>query len=83
MNVWLAASVALCCGLIPCCAVCIYGDFGSALAALAVASVICVALLVTMTVGFERPAFIELAVVLAPMALIGSFAFVRFMERRR
>jgi multisubunit Na+/H+ antiporter MnhF subunit len=83
MNVWLAASLALSCGFVPCCAVCLRSDLGSALAALSVASVITVVLLITMTVGFERPPFVELAVVLAPMALIGSLAFVRFLERRR
>jgi multisubunit Na+/H+ antiporter MnhF subunit len=83
MNVWIAASLVLSCGFVPCCVVCLRNDLGSSLAALAVASVIAVVALMTMTVGFARPGFMELAVVLAPMALIGSLAFVRFLERKR
>jgi multisubunit Na+/H+ antiporter MnhF subunit len=40
-------------------------------------------MLMTLTVALARPPFIELAVVLAPMAVIGTLAFVRYMERRR
>jgi multisubunit Na+/H+ antiporter MnhF subunit len=83
MSVWLSASVVLSCGFIPCGAVCLRGDLGSALAALSVASVLTVVLLITMTVAFARPGFIELGLVLGPMALIGSLAFVRFLETRR
>jgi multisubunit Na+/H+ antiporter MnhF subunit len=83
MNVWLAASLVLSCAFIPCAAVCVRGDLGSAVAALSLASLITIVLLITMTIGFARPGFIELGLVLAPMALIGSLAFVRFMERRR
>ncbi len=83
MSVWLAASIALTCGLAVCAAVGVRADVGSALAALSVASVIGVVLLITLTMAFDRPPFIDLAEVLAPMALVGSLAFVRFLERRR
>ena len=83
MNVWLAASLVLIVALTPCVVVAARGDLGSALAALNVASILTVTTLVTMTVGFERPPLINLAVVLGPMAMIGSFAFLRFLERRR
>jgi multisubunit Na+/H+ antiporter MnhF subunit len=48
-----------------------------------VAAVVAVLLLITMTVAFNRPPFIDLAVVLVPLSLAGSFAFVRFLGRRR
>ncbi len=83
MNLWLAASLVLAVGFVPCVWVCLRGDLGSALAALSVASVLTVVLLMTLTVAFARPPFIELAIVLAPMAVIGSLAFARFLERRR
>ena len=83
MNVWLVASLVLIVALVPCFVVAARSDLGSALAALNVASVLVVTILVTMTVGFERPPFISLAIVLGPMAMIGSFAFLRFLERRR
>ena len=83
MNLWLAASLVLAAGYVPCLWVCLRGDLGSALAALSVASAITVVLLMTLTVAVARPPFIELALVLAPMSVIGSLAFARFLERRR
>jgi multisubunit Na+/H+ antiporter MnhF subunit len=83
MNLWMAASVALACGFVPCIWVSARDDMGSALAALSVASVIAVTMLITLTVALARPPFIELGVVLAPLALLGSLTFVRFIERRR
>ena len=83
MNLWLAASFVLSVGFVPCLWACLRSDLGSALAALSVASVLTVVLLMTLTIAFARPPFIELAVVLAPMAVIGSLTFARFLERRR
>ena len=83
MNLWMAASLALACGFVPCIWVSSRADMGSALAALSVASVIAAAMLITLTVALARPPFIELGVVLAPLALLGSLTFVRFLERRR
>lgn len=83
MNSWLVASLVLGCGFVPCAAICSRADLASAVAALNLASVLAVALLMTMTVAFGRQPFIDLAVVLAPMSLVGSLAFVRFLERRR
>jgi multisubunit Na+/H+ antiporter MnhF subunit len=83
VNEWLAASLVLTVGFVPCALVCIRADLGSSVAALSVASTLAVVLLVTMTIAFRRTSLIDLAVVLAPMAVIGSLAFVRFLERRR
>ncbi|MHB1568273.1 MAG: monovalent cation/H+ antiporter complex subunit F [Solirubrobacteraceae bacterium] len=81
MTVWLAASVALSCGVGVCLLACVRADVGGALAALNVAGVTTALALVTMTVAFSRQPFIDLAVVLAPMSLAGSLAFVRYLER--
>ncbi len=83
MNLWLTVSVVVACGFVPCILVCARSDLGSGLAALSVASVLAVVMLMTLTVAFARPPFIQLGLVLAPMSVIGSFAFVRFLERRR
>ncbi len=83
MNLWLTATLVLACGFLPCIWVLARSDFGSALAALSVASVIAVVMLMTLTVALARPPFIQLGLVLAPLSVIGSFAFVRFLERRR
>ena len=42
-----------------------------------------VLILVTLSVAFSRQAFVDLAVVLAPLAIGGSLAFVRYLERQR
>jgi multisubunit Na+/H+ antiporter MnhF subunit len=83
MNLWMTASLVLACGFVPCIWVGARSDMGSALAALSIASVIAATMLITLTVALARPPFIELGVVLAPLALLGSLTFVRFIERRR
>ncbi len=83
MNLWLTATLVLACGFVPCIWVLARSDFGSVLAALSVASVIAVVMLMTLTVAFARPPLISLGVVLAPLSVVGSLAFVRFLERRR
>lgn len=79
---WLIAAVVLACGVLPCALVCLRADIISALAALNLAGVLAVALLMMLSVAFGRQPFIDLAVVLAPLAMSGLLAFVRFLERR-
>ncbi len=83
MNIWLAASIAMLAGLGPCTLACLRRDVGAALAALNVAGTVTVLILVTLSVAFSRQAFVDLAVVLAPMAVGGSLAFVRYLERQK
>lgn len=82
MTVWLAASIALSCGIGACLLGCARADTAASLAALNVAGVAAVTALVTMTVAFARQPFIDLAVVLAPLSVAGSLAFVRYLARR-
>lgn len=83
MSVWLAASIAMLAGLAPCTVACLRGDIGAALAALNVAGTTTALILVTLSVAFTRQAFVDLAVVLAPLSIGGSLAFVRYLERER
>lgn len=83
MSVWLAASIVMCAGLAPSALGCLRCDIGAALAALNVVSTVTVLILVTRTVAFAGQAFVDLAVVLAPMSLGGSLAFARYMERQQ
>ena len=83
MSIWMAASIALSCGLGLCLAGCLRGDTASALAALNLAGVVAALELVTLSVAFARQPFVDLAVVLAPLSLGGTLAAVRFLERRR
>jgi multisubunit Na+/H+ antiporter MnhF subunit len=83
LNIWLAASIAMLAGLAPCTLACLRRDAAAALAALNVAGAVSVLVLVTLSVAFSRQAFVDLAVVLAPLAIGGSLAFVRYMDRKR
>lgn len=82
MSIWLAASIALSCGLGVCLIACVRADTAAALAALNLAGVVAVLDLVTLTVAFSRQPFVDLAVVLAPLSMGGTLAFVRFLERQ-
>lgn len=83
MSEWLLASILLSGGVMACGVACVRSDLPSALAALNVASTVAVLLMVTLTVAFGRQPFIDLAVVMGPLGISGSLAFVRFLERRR
>jgi multisubunit Na+/H+ antiporter MnhF subunit len=83
LNIWLAASIAMMVGLGACTLACLRRDAAAALAALNVAATATVLILVTLSVAFSRQAFVDLAVVLAPLSIGGSLAFVRYLERER
>jgi multisubunit Na+/H+ antiporter MnhF subunit len=82
MNEWEIAAAILGFALIPCVAVCLLGEAPDALAALEVAGVLVTTILVLLSEGFHRQPFVDLAIVLAPMALVGSLTFARLMERQ-
>jgi multisubunit Na+/H+ antiporter MnhF subunit len=82
MNPWLLASILLGCGLMVCAFACLRCEPAAALAALSVATSVGVLLMVTLTEAFGRQPFMDLAVVLGPVGIVGSLAFVRFLERR-
>jgi multisubunit Na+/H+ antiporter MnhF subunit len=81
MNSWEVAAVVLAAALVPCLAVCVFATAGDALVALEVASVLCITVLMLLAEGFHRQPFIDLAIVLALVSLVGSLAFARMMER--
>ena len=83
MSIWLAASIALVAGLLPCTLACLRREAAAMLAALNVAGATAVLALVTLTVAFTRQAFVDLAVVLAALSIGGSLAWIRYLERRR
>jgi multisubunit Na+/H+ antiporter MnhF subunit len=81
MNEWEIAAAVLGFALLPCIGVCLLAEAPSALAALEIAGVLVVTILVLLSEAFHRQSFIDLAVVLAPMALVGALMFARLMER--
>jgi multisubunit Na+/H+ antiporter MnhF subunit len=81
VNEWVLAATVLGFALIPCGAVALLADPPSGLAALQLAGVLLTTILMLLAEGFQRQSFIDLAVVFAPLALVGSFVFARLMER--
>lgn len=81
MNEWEIAATVLALALIPCLAVCVLAPPPHGLAALEVAGVLATTILMLLSEGFHRQPFIDLAVVLAPLSLVGSLTFARVMER--
>lgn len=81
MNEWLVAAAVLGFALIPCLTVAVLAGAADGLAALELASVLVTTILVLLSEGFRRQPFVDLAVVFAPMSLVGSLTFARLMER--
>jgi multisubunit Na+/H+ antiporter MnhF subunit len=81
MNGWLIVATVFGFALIPCLFVCLFAAPASGLAALEVAAVLACSILMLLSEGFHRQPFIDLAVVFAPLSLIGSLMFARMMEQ--
>ena len=81
MNEWLIAATVLGFALIPCAIAALAAAPPTGLVALELAGVLVSTILMLLSEGFHRQPFIDLAVVLAPMALVGSLMFARLMER--
>lgn len=80
MNVWLIAAVALLPAVLACGVTCVLAEPMAALVALELAGTLSVAECMLLSQGTARQPFIDLALVLAVMSLIGSLAFARLME---
>jgi multisubunit Na+/H+ antiporter MnhF subunit len=81
VNEWEIAATVLGFALIACAGVALLAPPPHGLAAMQVASVLVSTILVLLSEGFHRQPFIDLAVVFAPMSLVGSLIFARLMER--
>jgi multisubunit Na+/H+ antiporter MnhF subunit len=81
MNEWEIAATVLAFAVIPCIVVCLLAPPAHGLVALEIAGVLVCTILMLLSEGFHRQPFIDLAVALAPMALIGALVFARLMER--
>lgn len=82
MNAWIVAALALLPALAACGAVCLRSGVMDGLVALELATVLSTVELMLLAQGTHRQPFIDLALVLAVMAFIGSLAFARLLERR-
>jgi multisubunit Na+/H+ antiporter MnhF subunit len=81
VNEWDLAAAVLGFALIPCVGVALLRDPPHGLAAMQMASVLLSTILMLLAEGFHRQPFIDLAVVCAPLSLVGSLLFARLMER--
>jgi len=81
VNAWLIAATVLLLGLIPCAVVMLRGSAIEALVGLQMAGVLETVVLLLLAEGFHRPAFFDLALVLALLALAGGLVFARMLER--
>ena len=80
MNEWQIAAVVLLTALVPCLAVCVLAGATDALAAVEVAGTLACTGLMVLAEGFHREPFIDLAIVLAVLSLVGALVFARMME---
>jgi multisubunit Na+/H+ antiporter MnhF subunit len=81
MNRWEIAGLVLTVAVLPCVGVAVVASPGAALAAVEVAGVLTVTALMVLSEGFHRQPFVDLAVVLALVSVVGSLTFARMMER--
>ena len=81
MNIWEIAATALGFALLPCIGLTLLAPPAHGLVALEVGSVLMSTILMLLAEGFHRQPFIDLAVVFAPMSLVGALVFARLMER--
>ena len=81
MNEWELAATVLGFALVPCALVAVVCAAPHGLAALDIAAVLVSTILMLLAEGFHRQAFIDLAVVFAPMSMVGGFMFARMVER--
>jgi multisubunit Na+/H+ antiporter MnhF subunit len=81
MNEWMIVAVVLIAAMVPCLVVCLLAGATHALVAFSVASTLITTVLMLLAEGFHRQPFIDLAVVLALMSIVGALAFARMMER--
>ena len=81
MSLWEVCAVVLIGALVPCGAVCLWAGAASALAALEVAGTLATTTLLILAQAFNRQPFVDLAIVLGLLTIVGSLAFARLMEQ--
>ncbi len=79
---WLVAGVAIATTLVPCSAMCLWGNPERRLVGMEMASVLITVTMIVFSFGFERPAvFIDIPLALAIMSFGGGLVFARFLEK--
>jgi multisubunit Na+/H+ antiporter MnhF subunit len=81
MNEWLWAAIVLIAAFVPGLALCIRARATDALAAMEVVATLATTALMVLAEGYHRQPFIDLAMILGLVSLVGALAFARLMER--
>jgi multicomponent Na+:H+ antiporter subunit F len=81
VTVWIAGCTALLLGLVPLGTVIVRRSIVEAVVALELASVLNTLVLLLLAEAYHRPAFMDLAVVLALLSLAGGLVVARMVER--
>jgi len=81
MNEWEVIAAILGAGLLPCVAVAAFAGVADGLVALEIAGTLLSTILMVLAEGLQRQPFIDLALVLALLSLIGALAFARLLEQ--
>lgn len=80
MNEWVIAAAILGVGLLPCVAVCALAGVADGLVALELAGTLSSTILMALAEGLQRQPFVDLALTLALLSLVGSLVFARMLE---
>jgi multisubunit Na+/H+ antiporter MnhF subunit len=80
MNVWEVCAAILAAALLPPVAVCLFAGAAAALAALEVAGTVSASALMILSETFHRQPFVDLALILAILTVVGGLVFARVME---
>lgn len=81
MNEWEIAAAVLGAAVVPCLGVCVLTGARRALVAFELAGTLTASALMLLSEGFHRQPFVDLALLLALLSVIGAMAFARLMEK--
>lgn len=81
MNEWEIAAVVLIAAMLPCVVLCARAGATHALAALELLASLTTTVLMLLSEALRRQPFIDLAIALALVSLVGGVVFARMMER--
>ena len=80
MNEWEVIAAVLTACLVACAAVAAFASIADALVALEVGGSLASAMLMVLAEGLQRQPFIDLALTLSVLSLLGALAFARMLE---
>jgi multisubunit Na+/H+ antiporter MnhF subunit len=80
MNEWEIAAAVLGAAVVPCLAACVLSGALRALVAMELAGTLIATALMLLAEGFHRQPFVDLALLLALLSIVGGMAFARLME---